>query len=198
MNKIIIITAMIMGMSTVAQADIVIKDWQLGMDKKQIKQVKKDNKICGKGKFSLKQTTGKSCNPVIKLALIDKMTLANQYVQFPKVDYVDGKAVMIYFELDFVEWDHFKGAFLHKYPEMTCVTESEELMGSMGVEFDSSAYGDFLDPLFDDTCTVTQGDQALTIKKYAYASIGGSVTIYSKSFIEESQNSYASKVLSDL
>ena len=157
---IIILTVLFTTVNT--QADIVIKDWQLGLDKKQIKQVKKANKLCGKGKFSFVNTGRKKCNLVIKGLLTGQMTLANEYISMPHVDYTDGKATTLvwYFyhagqheAMPSFNYPQFVEAFKNKYPAMTC--EAHITQTRVGAEYQ------------DETCTLEIGEQALIIEKYA-------------------------------
>ena len=165
MKKLITITAVVLGLMSPAVADqIVLKDWQLGLDKKQIKQVKNENKLCGKGKFSFVNTGRKKCGILIKGLLTGQMTIANEYVSMPKVEYEDGKSSKIIWifahytnredtVMPRFNWPVFKSAFVKKYGSaIKC--EEHITRTVIGAEYQ------------DETCTITKGDQVLLIDKY--------------------------------
>ena len=162
MKKFIIILTVLFTASAQADSQIVLKDWQLGLDKKQIKQVKKDNKVCGKGKFSFRKTGRNKCNLAVKAMLAGQMTIANEYMPMPYVEYTDGKSSTIIWKfyhdgqnelMPRFRYDQFIGAFQNKYgSDIVCEQHITETR--IGVEYR------------DETCTLTKGDQMLVIDKY--------------------------------
>ena len=159
---IIILTVVFTTVTAQAESHIVLKDWQLGLDKKQIKQVKKDNKVCGKGKFSFVNTGRNKCKLAMKAVLAGQMTIANEYMPMPYVEYTDGKSSTIFWKfyhegqnelMPPFRYDQFIGAFQNKHgSDIVC---EEHITGTrIGVEYQ------------DETCTLTKGDQMLVIEKY--------------------------------
>ena len=193
MKKLIIILTLLFTASAQADSHIVLKDWQLGLDKKQIKQVKKDNKICGKGKFSLKATKGKGCG-ITRPLLTGLMTMANEFVYMPKITYTDGKVSAIFwmFEHDggseimpSFRWDHFVGAFKNKYGSaLKCEEHTTETR--IGASYN------------DVKCFMQVGDQILQIDKYGDSISYGTVLIAYASEVEEKYNNNQETANQDL
>lgn len=181
-----------------AQAEIVIKGFQLGLDKKEIKLAKKNAKICAKsdiGQASRNMLTGQNfefkgkCNIVMKGYFAKQMTLGGSVTFLPHVDFRDGVADRIgwtfyhegVWENDSMKtyennWDVMAEAFKKKFPSMTC--EYTDTQNRMGATFQN------------ETCWLHKGEQTLMLEKY-----NGNIT---KGVIVIAGNDFKREVVADL
>jgi len=194
MKKLIIILTVLFTASAQADSQIVLKDWQLGLDKKQIQQVMKDNKLCGKGKFSFVNTGRNKCGLIVKSLLTGQMTIANEYVDLPKVDYKDGKSSAIFWIfrhegshdlMPTFNWNKFKTAFLKKYgTDIVC--EEHITTTRIGAEYQ------------DETCTIEKGDQVLIIDKYGTSIDYGTILLANRDQVSKEADQEQKQANQDL